>query len=180
MTRARRKRGAGCLLPLVYWVTLSVVFYIVSIGEPVTGDFGTRELRMFSIARVDRSGDETNGEPAYQRINLETYLESGAEAASRDYRLPVPEVRLDYGDIDVIRVVEDSGESQLIEYHHNNSAYIESVYRAGEAGIEPVSVQVISNVAVGWGIMLLVFPAWFLAWLTAVLWRRRQRMKPAG
>ena len=175
MAKRRRKRGAGCLLPFVWWIVLSVGFYIVSIGEPVTGNFSTRDLRFFSIADIDRSGEA----PDYRRITLETYRERGAAAAARDYRLPLPEVRLDYGDIDVIRVVEETGGVQLIEYHHNNTAYIKSIYRAGERGIEPVSVQVVSNVGVGFGIMLLVFPAWFLAWLTAFLWRRRRSETPA-
>ncbi len=176
MARSRRKRGAGCLLPLAWWLVLSVGFYVVSIGEPITGEITTRDARLFSIADIDRADDAME----YRRISLATYRERGATAAARDYRLPVPEVRLDYGDIDVIRVAEDTGSVQLIEYHHNNTAYIKSIYRAGEAGIEPVSVQVISNVGVAWGIMLLVFPAWFLAWLTAFLWRRRQKETTAA
>lgn len=167
--RSRKTRGAGCLLPLAWWLVLSVGFYIVSIGEPVTGSFSNRDARLFSIADIDRSGET----PEYRRISLETYRERGAAAATSDYRLPEPEVRLDYGDIDVIRVIEETDGVQLIEYHHNNTAYIKSIYRAGEAGIDAVSVQVISNVGVAWGIMLMVFPAWFLAWLTGLLWRRR-------
>ena len=176
MAKHRRKRGVGCLLLLAWWIVLSIVLYVVSVGEPVTGDFTKRDARLFSIARVDRSGDA----PAYERISLETYREGGAEAAGLDYRLPLPEVRLDRGDIDFIRVLEDGGSVQLIEYHHNNSAYIKSIYRAGESGIEPVSVQVVSNVGVGFGMMVLIFPAWFLAWLTAFLWRRRQQEEPAN
>ena len=170
MAKPGRKRGVGCLLLLAWWIVLSIALYFLSIGEPVTGTFTTRDARLFSIALVDRSGEA----PAYERMSLETYREAGAEAADRDYRLPLPEVRLDRGDIDFIRVIEDSGSVQLIEYHHNNSAYIKSIYRAGERGIEPVSVQVISNVGVGFGMMLAIFPAWFLAWLSGFLWRRRQ------
>ena len=176
MAKIPRKRGVGCLLPLGWWIVLSVVFYIASIGDPVTGTFGDRDARLFSIADIDRSGEVTE----YRRISLETYRARGAAAAASDYRLPEPEVRLDYGDIDVIRVIEETDGVQLIEYHHNNTAYITSIYRAGVRGIEPVSVQVISSVGVAWGIMLMVFPAWFLAWLTAFLWRRRSNAVSPG
>ena len=166
---AKTKKGAGCLVALTWWLLLLVLYFNFGLPPPVTGTFTDQEARRFYIAVVDRS----TGEPTYRRSTLLAYREGGSATASLDYRLPVSNVTISDGDIDRVTVLDEEDGSQRIEFVHNNSALIASIYRAGPAGIEPESVRVIANVGSGMVALVLIFPAYFLAWLTRLFVSRR-------
>lgn len=167
MNRANpgHRRGAGCLMPLAWWLLLLVLYFNFGLPPPVTGPFGPEDARRFSIATVDRS----SGTPVYGRSTLQAYRDGGESATGEDYRLPARSIMIEDGDIDRVSVLDESDGVQRIEYVHNNSALVASIYRAGPRGIEPESMRVIANVASGLVAFGLVFPAYFLSWLTRVI-----------
>ena len=157
-------------MPLTYWLLLAVLYFNFGLPPAVTGEFSERDRRQFNVASVNRAADP----PTYARLSLAQYLEDGEAAATRDFRLPVASITISDGDIDTVRVLEDRGDWQLIEYLHNNTATTASVYRASSSGIEPVSLRVISNVGSGLILLALIIPAYALAWATVRYFRRPQ------
>jgi len=169
--RPEQRRGLGCLMPLSWWVLLLILYFNFGLPPPVNAPIGDQDARRFYIAMVERGARDVS----YSRSTLQVYRAGGADMAGRDYRLPVGSVTIEDGDIDRVTVLDDENGVQRIEFVHNNSALVASIYRAGPSGIEPESLRVIGNVGSGLIALALIFPAYFLSWATRRLALRSAR-----
>ena len=156
-------------MPLSWWVLLLVLYFNFGLPPPVVAPISDQDARRFHIAMVDRSAAGVS----YSRTTLQAYRAGGADMAGRDYRLPVGSITIDDSDIDRVTVLDDENGVQRIEFVHNNSALIASIYRAGPSGIEAESLRVIANVGSGLIALALIFPAYLLSWATRKLVQRR-------
>jgi len=130
------------LIPLGLYGAVMVIGFFVTRPPLITEDFSENVARSFSIAIVEESTDGA----VYGRRTLETVLERGAELRPYRYLLPERQITINNGDIHHATVLDDNGESQLIEFNYANTYMATSVYRAYEDRIEPVSYQMTSSV----------------------------------
>jgi hypothetical protein len=169
--KRRRRQRIGCLLPLVVYVALLVPGYFLTLPPAVTEDF-SRHSRSFSIAGV-RAGD-AGGEVEYLAWTLARVARGPADAGVT-FLLPEPQVTIDVGDIHRVRVLEEHGDWQLVEYDYANTHTSTSVYRAYRDRVEPVSYRVTSSIAHAFLAMVLIVPAYLVAAIIIAVRNRRAR-----
>lgn len=168
------RRRVGCLVPLGLYIAVLVVGFFVTRPPLITGSFPDNVARNFSIAIVE---EDTDG-VVYGRRTLESVLEGNAELRPYRYLLPEREITVDVGDIHHATVLEDNGESQLIEFNYSNTYMATSIYRAYEDRVEPVSYQVTASVGDAMMLMALTVVAvllYSLAQLVNFIRNRRAR-----
>ena len=168
------KHRVGCLVPLGLYIAVLVVGFFVTRPPLITDNFSENVARSVSIAIVK---EDTDG-VVYERRTLETILERGAELRPYRYLLPEREITIDNGDIHHATVLEDNGESQLIEFNYANTYMATSVYRAYEDRVEAVSYQVTASVGDAMMLMALTVVAvllYALARLVNFIRNRRVR-----
>jgi hypothetical protein len=139
----KKKHSVGCLIPLGLYVAVLVVGFFVTRPPVITEDFSGQVARSFSVAIVV---EETDDGSLYERRTLEIILEQDTGLRPYRYLLPERNITIDNGDIHHATVIEDNGESQLIEFNYSNTYMATSIYRAYEDRIEPVSYQITSSV----------------------------------
>ena len=136
------------------------------------GDFGGQAARTFSVAVVIEEQDGFE----YLRTTLETINSRHPELPPERYLLPVPEIRMSYENFYVVKVLEDHGDWQLIEFNYSNTYDSTSIYKAYTGRVEPVYFQINSHV----GQVMLAVPLALVIYVLAVLitfirnWRARR------
>ncbi|MDX2314918.1 MAG: hypothetical protein QNL90_12705 [Gammaproteobacteria bacterium] len=165
------KHRTGCLLPLALFIVAATAMYFVTRPPAVTSDFKEQIASTFSVAVVieKQSGFE------YVRTTLETINSRPPELPPARYLLPEPEVRMDYENLYVVKVIEDHGDWQLIEFSYANTYDSTSIYKAYSDRVEPVYFRINSHV----GQVMLALPLALVIYVLAVLiafirnWRAR-------
>jgi hypothetical protein len=166
------KHRTGCLLPLALYIVAASVMYFVTRPPAVTSDFNGQAAGTFSVAVVIEKQDGFE----YVRTTLETINSRHPELPPQRYLLPEPEVRMNNEKIYVVKVVEDHGDWQLIEFNYSNTYNSTSIYKASQDRVEPVYFRISSHV----GQVMLALPLALAIYVLAVLitfarnWRTRR------
>lgn len=166
-----RKHRAGCLIPLAIWIVAVVAMYFVTRSPPVTEDFDDRIARRFSVTYAE----VTDRGVVYRVTTLEAVRSRNPELPRIDYRLGDSDIRIDVGDVHYVSVIEEHGDWQLVKFVYNNTYMGESIYRAYDGRVEPVSFHMVSHVGQAMAALALVIPAYVLAWMIAVFRNFRDR-----
>jgi hypothetical protein len=162
----------GCLLPLALYVAAATAMYFVTRPAAVTSDFDGQAAGTFSVAVVIEVQDGYE----YVRTTLETISSRHPELPPQRYLLPEPEIRMDYENFYVAKVLENHEDWQLIEFNYSNTYHSTSIYKAYPDRVEPVYFRINSHV----GQAMLALPLAVAIYLFAVLitftrnWRARR------
>ena len=166
------KHRTGCLLPLALYIAAATAMYFVTRPPAVTSNFEGQAARTFSVAVVTEKQDGIE----YARTTLETINTRSPELPQERYLLPEPEVRMNSKYSYVVKVLEDHGDWQLIEFDYANTYNSTSIYKAYPGRVEPVYFRVNSHV----GQVMLALPLALVVYVLAVLiafirnWRARR------
>lgn len=173
------KHRTGCLLPLVLYLAAATAMYFATRPAAVTSNFDNRVAGTFSVAVVK----ETQGGYDYVRTTLETIQSRHPELPPQRYLLPEPEIRMDYENFYVAKVLEDHQDWQLIEFSYSNTYDSTSIYKAYPDRVEPVYFRINSHVGQAMLALPLAVAVYLLAVLVAFLRnlraRRRGSRRPA-
>lgn len=165
------KHRTGCLLPLTLYVVAAIALFFVTRPFAVTSDFEHQAADIFSVALVFERQDGFE----YARTTLEMINARDLELPPQRYLLPEPEVRFSDGNSYVVKVLEDHGHWQLIEFNYLNTYNSTSVYEAHSDRVVPVYFRINSHV----GQAMLALPLAVAVYVLAVLitfirnWRAR-------
>ena len=108
-----------------------------------------------------------------------------AALAQRDpalrFLLPGREVDLPGGDLHRAVVTEKGADWQLVTYEFGNTISSTSRYRAFADRVDPISHRVTFHPGLLVALLVLMLPAWLVAFLAAWAWRRLRRARaPSG
>lgn len=163
---ARRVPSNGLIFTALY-LPLMLLAWLLMRQPPVTGEFPEKVARRFNVVQVTGNTQRAT----HRSISLWSLRDGAAAGSDVRYRLQVPELELHEGDVSRVRVVEDHGQWQLIEYYYANTHSSISVYRAWEDRVQPVSYQMTSHVGLGFAAVTLFFGAGIAAVLIGSVWR---------
>jgi len=155
------KHRTGCLLPLALYIAAAAAMYFVTRPPAVTSDFDGQVASTFSVAVVIEKQDGFE----YARTTLETINARQPELPPERYLLPEPEIRTNSKYFYVIKILEDHGDWQLIEFNYSNTYNSTSIYKAYPDRVEPVYFRINSHV----GQAMLALPLALVVYLFAVL-----------
>lgn len=126
---------------------------------------------MFSVAVVTRTKD------GYEcsRTTLESIRARSEDMPKLHFLLPQREVTIVHGNIHRAEILELHDDRQLVEFEYANTYMASSIYRAYADRIEPVSFKIYAAVGQAMLAMILILPAYVLAWLITFIRNRLAR-----
>ena len=154
MNKSRRNA-----LSFAFYIPLAVLGYFASTPEE-TRDFGrvAKEFRVMAMR---------DGKPV--SATLATLPQSGAGIT---YLLPGRVVEIPGGDLHKATVLESSPQRQLVRYDFGNTVDSTSVYQAFRDRVQPVSHKLNFHPGIVFVLIVLLLPAWLLAFIVDWLWGR--------
>ena len=169
---AKRSNSPGCLLYLVVYFAMLVPAYYFTLPPTETESFDGRTARMFSVATFPVNEDAPQDDP--RRTTLESINTGNYDGQFETFLLPQPRVAYRDGDPHRVSVIENGTDWQLVRFQYSNTYTATSLYRAYGDRIEPVSFSMTSHVGQGSVALVMLFVAWLVAKIIAMVRAAKQ------